>query len=239
MIDHLSYSSVTSYLQCGKKWKYRYVEKLQEESGDALQFGSAWHKMLSAHLKTRTPLNEWWQENGIEQVDIASFDLGTKMLTSTDIVTTIQGLQVDRESLDMKSELTVSGVPVPIIGYIDAIGIDGVPIDFKTASKKWTQDQADTSLQPTFYLASLEQMGLITLPAKFRYIIFTKTKYPAVQILETTRTHQDVFNLHGLIGEVWQSIAKETFLPTDPSNWWCGAKYCGFWEVCDYGGKNG
>jgi hypothetical protein len=80
---------------------------------------------------------------------------------------------------------------------------------------------------------------MVKLPAKFKYIVFTKTKNPAVQVLETTRTHEDVFALYGLIGEVWQAIQREVFTPTDPGNWWCHPKYCGFWDVCEYGGKNG
>ena len=238
MIDHLSYSSIRAYLKCGRKWKYRYIEKLQEEKSNALSFGGVWHEMLSAHLKTKQDLNEWWQETAIEKLDLPLHDLGTKMLTSPDIVNTIQDLKVDHETIDMETSLTVPNVSVPIIGYVDAIGVDGVPIDFKTSSSKWSQSNADSDLQPTFYLASLLQMGQVTLPAKFKYIVFVKTKKPYVQTLETTRTLKDVFALYGLIGDVWSAIQKEVYSPTDPANWWCGAKYCGFWGHCEYGGKN-
>jgi len=240
MIDHLSYSSISKYLKCGKQWKYRYLDKLQEESSDALLFGSAWHKLIRQHLEHDVTLADTWQENALENGLTEEMNLlGQKMLTSPDIVQTIQGLSINPESLEMKTELHIPGVSVPIVGYIDMIQKDGIPIDIKTSGKKWSQEQADASLQPTFYLAALEQLQMIKLPATFRYIVFTKTKNPAVQILETTRTHEDVFALYGLVNEVWQAIQKEVFTPTDPANWWCHHKYCGFWDICEYGGKNG
>lgn len=242
MIDHLSFSSVARYLRCGKQWKYRYIDKLQEESGEALLFGKAWHDVIRFHLLNGGELNETWNllHESRPMSDEMLF-LGQKMLTSPDITQAIQGLSssINLESLEMETELHIPGVSVPIVGFIDMIQNDGIPIDIKTSSKKWSQEQADTSLQPTFYLAALEQLQMVKLPAKFKYIVFTKTKNPAVQVLETTRTHEDVFALYGLIGEVWQAIQKEVFTPTDPGNWWCHHKYCGFWDVCEYGGRNG
>jgi predicted RecB family nuclease len=139
----------------------------------------------------------------------------------------------------METELHIPGVSVPIVGFIDMIQNDGVPIDIKTASKRWSQDKADNSLQATFYIATLEQLGMIKLPATFKFMVFTKTKNPAVQVLETTRTHQDVFALYSRVNEVWKAIQREVFTPTDPDNWWCSHKYCSFWDVCEYGGRNG
>lgn len=249
MIDHLSYSSISKYLKCGKQWKFRYIDKLQEESSEALLFGSAWHKMIREYLTMNNPgfLPAWSKSFNqiLEQENIAGdwfMDadiLGQRMLTSEKITKTIQGLSINPESLEMEIELHIPGVQVPVVGFIDMIDLDGIPIDIKTSSQKWTQERADADLQATFYLAALEQAGMVQLPAKFRFIVFTKTKHPDVQIIETVRTHADVFALYGLVNEVWQAIQREVFTPTDPSNWWCSHKYCGFWNVCEYGGKNG
>lgn len=248
MINHLSYSSISKYLKCGKQWKFRYIDGLQEESSEALQFGSAWHAMIKYELQeeNKNLLDSWYavceEWNGVKlpsPMPEELIQLGEKMLTSPKITKTIQGLKINLESLEMETELHIPGVTVPIVGFIDMIDLDGTPVDIKTASRKWTQEQVDTDLQATFYLAALEQAGLIQLPAKFRFIVFTKTKHPDVQILETTRTHADVFALYGFVNEVWQAIQREVFIPADPSNWWCSHKYCGFWDVCEYGGKNG
>ena len=202
---------------------------------------------------------EGW--NGVELPEDVSdelINLGQKMLQVPEIASTIQGLEIQLDTLELPIELHIPGVPIPIIGFIDMIGNDGVAIDIKTSGKKWPQNQptnllddddlstdikwlrsnrADTDLQVTFYLAALEQLGLVTLPAKFRFMIFTKTSKPVVQILETERTHADVFALYSLVNDVWQAISKEVFLPTDPGNWWCSQKWCGFHAICEYGGK--
>jgi len=238
MIKHLSYSSISRYLKCGKQWKFRYIDELEEESSEALQFGSAWHDMIRMyHADTQYSVGHCW-DMAYEKMQLPDelIHLGQKMLTSEKITQTIQGLNPNLETLEMKTELHIPGVSVPVVGFIDMID-GGVPTDIKTASRKWTQEQADTDLQATFYLAALEQAGMIKLPAKFRFVVFTKTKNPDVQILETTRTHKDIFTLYGLVNEVWGAIQREVFMPSDPSNWWCSQKYCGFWDKCEYGSK--
>ncbi len=246
MIDHLSYSSISKYLKCGKQWKFRYLDKVKEDTSEALLFGTAWHKMIRQSVESKDELLLSWSKsfNDILEQNNEAGDwfldadiLGQRMLAVPEIATTIQGLEVQPDTLELPIELRISGVPIPVIGFIDMIGNDGVAIDIKTSGKKWSQSRADTDLQVTFYLAALEQLGLVTLPAKFRFMIFTKTSKPVVQILETERTHADVFALYGLVNEVWQAIRQEVYLSTDPSNWWCSQKWCGFHDICEYGGK--
>lgn len=248
MINHLSFSSITKYLKCGKQWKYRYIEKLEEEKSEALMFGTAWHKMIKYGLEENLKnlhdnwlaiSENWVEEEFSEKLPGKLIDLGLKMVSVPKVATTIQGLKINPETIELQTELQVPSVSIPVIGYIDMIGTDGIPIDIKTSGQKWSQDRADSDLQAIFYIAALEQLGMIELPAKFKYMIFTKTKYPTVQILETERTHGHVFALYSLINDVYQAIRRETFIPTDPSNWWCSAKYCSFYDICEHGGKNG
>ena len=135
--------------------------------------------------------------------------------------------------------LTVPGVPVPIIGYIDMIESDGIPCDFKTSSKSWNQDQANSEMQPTFYLAALNQAGYLpqfvapdySKVFAFRHYVFVKTKKPRVQIWESTRTVADLFWLFGLIRDVWSGIEAGVF-PPNPTGWKCSPKYCEYWGIC-------
>lgn len=245
MIDHLSYSSISGYLQCSKHWKYRYIDKVPTESGDALLFGSAWHKMIGlvangGHLTQMSP-NAWHKALMEIDYELPAQDgmeiqkLGERMLAVPEITTMIQGLQ-PRE-IEYKFEVHVPGVPVPLIGFIDMITQDGHIIDFKTSSRKWTQERADMDLQPTFYLAALNKLGLVELPATFRYMIFTKTKNPEVQIIDTTRTAADVLALYALVKEVWDAIEMGVYVPSGIGNWKCSSNYCEFWNLCEGGRK--
>lgn len=248
MIDHLSYSSISGYLQCARHWRYRYIDRQPSPSSDALLFGSAWHKMIAlvasgqGHLgkSTMSSLNAWHtvmttmeelQDNPIAD---GIQELGERLLDVPVIRATIQGLHPAH--LEYEIELHVPGLPVPVAGFIDMIDADGMAWDFKTAGKKWTQDQADASLQPTVYLAALQQSGLVSLPAPFRYMIFTKTKSPDVQVLDTVRTAADVLAFYELAREVWRAIEAGIYVPNGIGSWKCSANYCEFWQLCE-GGK--
>jgi len=133
--------------------------------------------------------------------------------------------------IERKVSLSVPGVPIPVIGYIDIITVDGVPCDFKTASRAWYASKADEELQPTFYLAALAQMGEPVPDGKFRYYIFTKAKSPKAQILETKRSAGQMLWLFELIRQTWQAIEAGVF-PSNPCTWKCNPKYCDYWNMC-------
>ena len=83
-------------------------------------------------------------------------------------------------------------MPILVIGYIDLIEKDGVPIDFKTSNKSWSYSKAKNEIQPIFYLAALIQEEY-EISLNFRHYVFVKNKTPKVQIWETSRTIQEIF----------------------------------------------
>ena len=51
--DHLSYSSISCYLQCPLKWKLHYLDQAQEEFiSSSLVFGQAIHESVAAFLNS-------------------------------------------------------------------------------------------------------------------------------------------------------------------------------------------
>jgi hypothetical protein len=40
-LDHLSYSSISSYLGCGQNWKFHYKDEIKTPTSPELVFGSA------------------------------------------------------------------------------------------------------------------------------------------------------------------------------------------------------
>lgn len=148
----------------------------------------------------------------------------------------LKGLELaidpDTDSLRLEERviLNLPNVPVPIIGYIDLVTRDGVPCDIKTAGRAWAPDKADNELQPTFYLAALNQQG--DQSDMFRYYVFVKTKTPKVQIIETRRTAGDMFWLIEALGETYRAIEAGIFPPTGAGSWKCNPEYCEYWNVC-------
>lgn len=246
MIDHLSYSSITAYLDCAENWRRKYIAKEPTKSSPALVFGSAFHDTVEKFVQAPESdiLSIWngaWRK-AVEGQDVfwgtdtseETCNDGIRMFSNKNLLDEIRkiipGNDTRGPKIERKVELRVPGVPIPIIGYIDIILEDGTPADFKTSARSWTDDKAEGSLQSLFYLAALNQ-AKEEINWKFKHIVFVKTKEPKVQILEHSHKPGELFFLFELIQRVWQGIEKEVF-PLNPTGWKCSDKYCDFYQNC-------
>lgn len=260
-INNLSYSSVQAYLLCAKSWEFRYVRKPRVKVPVALPFGSAVHEAVQLYIAAKAeghevrPLTELWPDcwqgtlnekrnrNNIrwDRTYDHYTDLGARMLAAPDVVAAIEGIEpavtiapVMEKTviIEKRVEFQVPGVPVPIIGYIDLIEADGVPVDLKTAGRKWGKGKEHTEIQADFYLLGLNHEGYDLNPnLQFRYYIFTKTKNPTCQVLDTVRCWSDLIFTMQVIKDVWEAIQAGIF-PPNPVSWKCGEKYCQYWHLC-------
>lgn len=249
MIEHLSYSSINSYLTCPRAWRYHYIDKVQTPTAPALIFGSAFHGTIEEHIKAETPvqsLTERWMgewQRQLERSPEVSWDGdsaeklandGVRMFSDADVVALVNGLRPldEPNSVERFVELNIPNVPIPVIGYIDMIEADGIPCDFKTSKSSWNQDKAMNEMQPVFYLAALNQAGYARNPElRFRHYVFVKTKKPQAQVWETQRQPGELFWLFGVIQDVYRGIEREVF-PPNPGAWKCSAKWCEYWSIC-------
>lgn len=255
-VRHLSYSSINAYMLCAKSWELRYVKKPEVSVSAALPFGGAIHKAVQTYITAKMlhsgevrPLHElWptcWQDTMAEQRREIAWDkpsgyyfkLGETMLKAPSIATAIDAIQPlawhsGEDLIEHRVKFFVPGVPVPIIGYVDMIATDGIPIDFKTAGRKWAAGKEHTEQQPNYYLAALNQMDFKNNPDnKFRYIIMTKTKKPICQVLETSRNWKQLLWTFQVIKTVWEAISAGSF-PPNVSSWKCQPKWCEYWDLC-------
>lgn len=245
MIDHLSYSSISMYLDCPEAWRRKYIAQEPTRKSSALAFGSAFHGTIERLIQNISPVNEVWKEefNKAFGDDIAldsdetreqHYNEGIRLLSNPDVQQTITNIRPKCDDagtmIERKVELCVPGVPIPVIGYIDIILDDGTPADFKTSARSWTQDQANNSLQTLFYIAALNQAGF-EVNWRFKHFIFVKTKTPQAQTLEHSHKPGELFFLFELIRRVWQGIKGE-YYPLNPTTWRCGEKYCDFYANC-------
>lgn len=240
MINHLSYSSINLYLMCPEAWRRKYIAKEPTFKTPALAFGGAIHNTIEEYVVKRGKLLEIWERywnQAISEGGIAwgmdspemHYNEGIRILGNDQIIYGLNTIQP--KAIEMKVELTVPEVPVPVEGYIDCIGTDNIPLDFKTSSRAWSHEQAQAELQPLFYLAALMQAGEYEHNWRFRHVVITKTKTPKFEIIETTRNHGEIFFLMDMVQKVWKAIETEIF-PPNPTGWKCDPKYCDFWANC-------
>lgn len=254
-IDHLSYSSISAYRTCGKAWKYRYLDKIPTPSSPVLVIGSVVHDTVEEIIRCNSL--------GIEEPDAAEFaaqalterlerenmnnntpELETaknealRVVTAPSILSEIRNIKAKVDNagpmIERKVTLEVPEVDVPIVGYIDIILSDGTPADFKTSSKSWTQQKAESELQPVFYLAAMGQCG-IPVSWNFRHLVMVKTLKPKFQILEHRHEPAELFRLFRDIQNVWESMTTGIFLPAAPGSWKCNPRYCEYWAICQGG----
>lgn len=259
-IDHLSYSSISTYLSCPRYWRFKYIDRVPTATTPALVFGSAFHETIESYIARgagraggldvtsmwlthwhlaleKNPCIEWGQDT-----PEALCNEGLRMLQHPEISSVLQAIEAlpldnGGVAIEQKVELRVPGVPVPVVGYIDLIEKDGLPADFKTSARSWSAARAQGEIQPVFYLAALNQNGW-PLPRglQFRYFVFVKTKTPQIQMWTVEHEPGMLFWLFGLIGEVWQAIDRGAF-PPNPTTWKHSPQYCEYWDLCMGGGQ--
>lgn len=251
-LNHLSYSSISTWLICPRSWKYKYIEKVPTPTSASLIFGSAIHDAVEKYIEARssgqsTPLKQLWPTAWNTQLENSQsiawddntpeslYNEGLRMLCAPDIVKAIDNLTclVDEHGpyIERKIELRVPDVPIPVIGFIDMIDTHGIPTDFKTSSKSWTMDKAQGEIQPLFYLAALTQSCVNDHQLKFRHVVFVRTKAPQIQVIESQFTFNDIFWLLEMIAKVWAAISENHF-PCNPLAWCCSEKWCAYWSHC-------
>lgn len=244
-LDHLSYSSITSFLDCPENWKRRYIDKQPTVSSPALVFGSAFHGAVERAVATGADVTSVWGEEwaaatqnkaifwGTETPE-GTFNEGVRLFNAPVVREAIASIKpmIDERGprIERKVEYRVPGVPIPVIGYIDIILEDGTPADFKTSARAWSDDKAESSLQSLFYLAALNQAGE-KINWRFKHIVFVKTKEAKVQFIDHSHTPGELFFLGELVRRVWDAINTGVY-PMNPTGWKCGPTYCDFYADC-------
>lgn len=139
-----------------------------------------------------------------------------------------------RLASELKVELSVPGVGLPLVAYVDLITDDGTVVDFKTAKRAWSEWQGKTEMQPLVYLAALNQSGVPHTPGAFRHVVMTKTKTVGVQVIDTPRDWPEIFWYLGVIREVSERIERGDF-PRNPKSCFSYGEPCPFLKPCREG----
>ena len=247
VIDHLSYSQISTYLTCPLRYKHKYVDLVPPAfTPAALTFGSALHEAVAAYYQSRLEgdvlrpdqmvdvYRGSWRE--AENIKYFNGDNDASLLEKAQ-----QLIYVFREQVD--PDVTVLGVEEffevqlakevpPFQGYIDLIeeSPDGRIwlSDLKTAAKKHGQNTAHSSLQLTAYSLGASTIGFDPKDLNMRLDVLTKTKSPELVRYETGRTQEERERFVKLVKQVWYAIENHAFYPKED---WCCAQ-CAWADHC-------
>jgi hypothetical protein len=249
------------YQKCGVQYEFRYIRGMKVPPGVAQIRGSAVHRSIEHNYrqkigsKTDLPLDVV-KDVAAEAVDVSfagevSFleeeeKVGVRKIRDTTKDTAVGLAQAYREKkaptiqpIAVEEHVTVSpdpsAFPRPLTGIEDLVDDQRIVHDTKTASKTPNADAADKSQQLSMY-AILERARSGQDPAGLALdtLIETSGGKRSIVTQTTTRTPEDASRLLLRLATAIRGIEAGVFVPTNPENWWCSNKWCGYFNVCPF-----
>lgn len=256
---HLSYSQLNTYLMCPLKYRFAYIEQLEQDfTPVSLPFGGAIHEVLAAYyrsLKAAGVAPSLDDLIGIFEVDWrlrlqdeeVRFDKGMNPKKMEELGITMlrcfhenyrPGEIIAVEAPFKLRKLDPSNgkmLPLPLVGVIDLVERDQagriVATDHKTAARRYTQDKVEQDLQLTIYSAALKRSKVVNgEPAvNVRFDVLLKTKSPQLCHYESVRTDNHRRRMFKTVMAVTDAINQRAFYPNP--GWQCGS--CQYKSACD------
>lgn len=252
MKRHLSVSQLNTLTRCPQQFYHRYVLGEKRPPGVALVIGKGVHAAVEKDLGAKLEWGEllpddsiadfaadatrrlWKQDEPVRTEDDpdegGAIDEAVKLaeLHHEKVAPVVEPVALERPFV-----LEVPDFSFDIKGVVD-VEETNVIRDTKTSAKAPSGNPATKSLQGELY----------TLEAKVRghdkafvldHLVRGKTaRYIPSHATFTENDHRSFLKRVEQFGKMVES---GSFPPTDPTNWACSAKWCGWWDSCDWGAR--
>ncbi len=238
----LSYTQISTYLQCPWRYYLKYIEHIPEPRRKQLYFGSSIHEALNFHYVAKNKqktlevfesvFEEQAQEEGSEKIEEKEKQelkkLGKDMLIN--YLPKFEQLDI----ADMEKEIIFDIDGIEMIGYLDYILREGVIMDIKTSTRRWKPEDVKDSLQMRLYtLAYREYYG--EKEKGVRIDVLLKNKKRENDSLVVWLKEGELDMARRIVYGVANAIDKHIFYPCNPSSWQC--RSCPYRKICEEGGK--
>ncbi len=216
-----SYTQISHYLTCPRRYRHRYLDGWQEkDTRAAMLFGRAFEQALAAYFQRGDPaavLFREWTPCKEQDLRYTNGDTWDRMLR--------QGIQLldrfcqddrvricqPRRNLQIKFSRPVSGNN-NFVAYVDAIGrLDSTRslLEWKTTSSRYPDEpEGLLSLDPQLVCYSW-----ITGIAEVAQVVFVRKRLVEVQYLRTTIADEQRQEFGQLVLDTIQRIESAQFLP--------------------------
>ena len=264
MIDSIHQSTLNMALRCGEQCRRRYIENEIIPPGIAAGRGTGVHKVNEVNLKQKVkskkdlPLDDMKDaardgfvyafRNGVyipKKNRPAKNKLLNDGLNDTIRCTEIYQEKVAEEihpiSIEEPFELDV-GLELKLAGTMDYQEEPKVG-DLKTSSSKWAADREKKEIQPILYSYVHEKTRGIRPEFKYHVLIARRGKdgQPTSTDYQPSIVNPSDSDYEALFAKMRMFIKMlntGTFIPANPTSWWCSEDWCGYWYTCPYVGNS-
>jgi len=263
LIDAIHQSTLNMALRCGEQFRRRYVEGEIIPPSIAAARGTGVHGANEVNLKYKL---EKKQDLPLDDLKDATRDRYVKTISSgiylpreersakkrllnqglndalrcTKIYRQDVAPEIKPVAIEQPFLLDV-GLELPLAGRMDYQEEPKVG-DLKTAAIKWNDDRIFKEIQAILYPFVHEQTRGVRPEFIYHILIARRGKdgSPTSEELQTQKlipTDEDYKALFAKLRMFIKMVQTGTFLPANPSSWWCSPKWCGYWETCPYIGN--
>jgi PD-(D/E)XK nuclease superfamily protein len=236
-----SYTQLSHYLGCPRRYRFRYIDGWQEKDTRAgMLFGRAFEQALTAYFlrqdATEALFREWsaYQNVRLEYSHGDTWDRmfqqGIKLLELFAQQDRVE-IRYPKRNLQIKVSRPLSPTS-QFLGYIDAFGyVDATRcvIDWKTTAARYPE-------QPEGLLALDPQLACyswLTGEPEVAFVVFVRKRLPEIQYLRSTISEQQRREFGQLVEDTVAQIEAAQFLPHSgirfPQN---GCTSCSFLGLC-------
>ncbi|MCC6575119.1 MAG: PD-(D/E)XK nuclease family protein [Planctomycetes bacterium] len=231
-----SYSRMSTWLRCPRKFKFRYVDLVEDErTAVALIFGTSIHEACEVFFRSLPSGNAASLDEMLRVFTRALTDNATladeqgcpvdwgdgslkDSLAKGEAMLAVFHQQVDRNIKVVGTEVEFEVELAPGVfttGVIDLILDDGGGhyrvVDLKTAATTFAEDRILHDMQPTVYIAAAERIFQAPGQINFEFWLLMKTKTPALKILPLARDARDRAELIQSINEVGEACIRGVY----------------------------
>jgi hypothetical protein len=236
-----SYTQLSQYQACPRRYRYRYVDRWQEKDSHAgLPFGRAFEVALAAYFQrqdaTQVLFQEWskCQSTPLDYKQGDSwermFHQGIKLLELFAQHDRVE-IRYPNRNLQVKISKALSASR-QFVGYIDALGyVDGrrCVIDWKTTAVRYP-DHPETLLSLDPQLACY---SWLTGEPEVAFVVFVRKRLPEIQYLHSTISDERRREFGQVVTDTIAQIEAAQFLPRPgirfPQN---GCTSCSYIGLC-------
>tara|TARA_R110002110_G_scaffold260901_3_gene476715 strand:- start:72 stop:887 length:816 start_codon:yes stop_codon:yes gene_type:complete len=265
MRDYISASQINTYLNCGRKFMYRYVEglKIPTSSGPLIR-GRAIDETANDHFVEKADEKASGFDKGLEKTDFVDLAVSNhdkiadeqhpdgwasesdisrdKTSKFADLYHGSHGKRLKAKDVDSVQKEIKANIKFPETDYREGIETEFLGYIDLIGADNTVVDNKVKGRNTYGNLARDLQMSLYSWVTGIKDIaiaLVLDKKVPEAKYITSTVPEASHTAIQGKVYDVLNGIKHGVFLPAPEGSWVCSSKFCEFWNICDYGDKAG